>query len=76
VGQGQSQGAARLLGAAQTQLTASGASWWPADLVEYEQNLAAVQTALDQEIFAAAWKEGQAMSLEQAIAYALDNQET
>jgi predicted ATPase/Tfp pilus assembly protein PilF len=76
VGQGQPQGAARLLGAAQTQLTASGASWWPADLVEYERNLATIQTALNQEIFAAAWKEGQVMSLEQAIAYALDNKET
>jgi hypothetical protein len=68
--QGQPQWAARLLGAVEALLGALGAAWWPADRVEYERNLAAIQAALDEETFAVAWAEGQAMTLEQAIAYA------
>lgn len=68
--QGQPQGAARLLAAAEAQLSASGAAWWPADRVEYERNLSAIQAALDQETLAATWAEGQAMTLAEAIAYA------
>ncbi len=40
--------------------------------VEHERNLASVRTELDEAAFTAAWAKGQAMSLEQAIDYALE----
>ena len=51
-------------------LKASGSTWWLADRVEYERNLAAIRAALSEAAFAAAWAEGQAMTQERAIAYA------
>jgi tetratricopeptide (TPR) repeat protein len=69
--QDQPQQAARLLAAAEAQLRAAGASWWPADQVEYERNLALIRTVLDPETFDTAWTQGQAMSLAEAIAEAL-----
>ena len=40
-------------------------------LAEYDRTVAAIQTQLDEAAFAAAWAEGRALTLEQAIAYAL-----
>jgi len=68
--QGRPQGAARLLGAAEALLKASGSTWWPADRVEYKPNLATIRAALSEEAFAAVWAKGQAMTQERAIAYA------
>ncbi len=68
--QGHGRWAACLLGAAEALLGASGAAWWPADRVEYERNLATIRAALTEKAFAAAWAEGQAMTLKQAIVYA------
>jgi tetratricopeptide (TPR) repeat protein len=62
--------AARLLAAAEAQVHKSRASWWPADQMEYDRNLALIRAALDQETFAASWAEGQTMSLAEAIAEA------
>jgi hypothetical protein len=59
--------AARLLAAAEAQVHKSRASWWPADQMEYDRNLALIRAALDQETFAASWAEGQTMSLAEAI---------
>ena len=42
---------------------------WPADLVEYERNPAAIRAALSETAFAAAWAEDQAMTLARVIAY-------
>jgi predicted ATPase len=70
-GRGASRRAARMLGAAQGLLDAAGAAWWPADRVEIERSLAALRSELDEETFAAAWDAGQAMTLEQAIADAV-----
>ena len=42
-----------------------------AEREEYEQALASTRTALGDPAFTAAWEEGQAMTLDQAIAYAL-----
>lgn len=67
-GQPNARRAARLLAAAEAQLHTSGASWWPADQVEYERNLAVIQATLDQETLAVSWTQGQAMSLTEAIA--------
>jgi tetratricopeptide (TPR) repeat protein len=43
--------------------------------VARDRQIAAVRAALGDEVFAAAWAEGQAMTLEQAIAYAMDGVE-
>jgi hypothetical protein len=43
-----------------------------AERAVHDRSVAAVRTALGEEVFAAAWAEGQAMPLEQACAYALD----
>jgi hypothetical protein len=63
--------AARLLGVAEAQFQAIGATMWPADRLEHERTVAVVRTALSDEGFAAAWAAGQAMILEQAVARAL-----
>jgi hypothetical protein len=51
----------------QAQLRTSKSSWWPADQVEIERNLALIRAALDPETCAAVWLEGQAMSLAEAV---------
>jgi len=49
------------------------AAWlWRADAIEFERNVAATRAQLDEATFAAAWTEGKAMTLEQAIEYALE----
>jgi predicted ATPase/class 3 adenylate cyclase len=63
--------AARLLGAAATVRHETGEVRYPPDRAAYERDLASVRAQLDDVAFAAAWAQGQAMSLEQAVAYAL-----
>ena len=65
--------AARLWGAAEALREQLGMSLSPFDLDQsgYEQDLAAVISALSEAAFEAAWAEGRAMSPEQAIEYAL-----
>jgi ATP/maltotriose-dependent transcriptional regulator MalT len=70
--QGDAQRAAKLSGALASLERVLG-SFLDAPLqIEYDQELAAVRAALDEEAFAAAWDEGQAMTMEQAIEYALE----
>jgi predicted ATPase/DNA-binding SARP family transcriptional activator len=64
--------AARLLGAATARLDAIPAALAPADRADYERTLAAVRAELGAEGFAAAWAEGAALALEQALATAVD----
>ena len=63
--------ATRLFGAADHLLTAIGAIIDAAERPAYERDVAATRAQLDEPSFAAAWAEGQAMSLEQAVACAL-----
>jgi len=70
---GEGARAARLWGAAAAARAALGAPPWPAFRPAHEASVAAARTALGEEAFAAAWEEGQALSLEQAIAAALDD---
>jgi len=63
--------AARLLGSAAAVREALGLSVWPAEHATYERNLSATRAQLDEAGWRAAWEEGRAMSLEQAIEYAL-----
>ena len=61
------QRAATLSGAAEALRT----EMVPLDRVHYEQILAAARVQVDDATWAAAWAEGRAMPLEQAVAYAL-----
>ncbi len=63
--------AARLLGAAEVIRETIGTPPPPSDRAEYDRQVSAVGAVLGQERLAAAWAEGRAMSLEQAIKYAL-----
>jgi len=69
--QGQPVRAARLFGAASSLRTMLGAPLPPIDRLSYEQTVAAVRAQLDEPAFAAAWTEGQAMTLEEALAEAV-----
>ncbi len=69
---GQALRAARLLGAADTQLKA-GASYWDAAESRYiERAVASAVAQLGEVAFAAAYDEGRSMTFEQAFDYALE----
>jgi hypothetical protein len=65
--------AARLWGAAERLRLAIGCRPAPATRTTYERAMAAARAQLGEQAFAAAWAEGQKMTLEQAIAEALDD---
>ena len=70
--QGQPERAARLFGATDAVRTALSVPVRPADRRRYDRDVTAVCTALGPDAFAAAWAAGRALSLEQAIAEALE----
>jgi hypothetical protein len=49
-----------------------GGPRWLAHQMEIERNIARARTQVHEATFAAAWAEGEAMSMEQAIAYAME----
>jgi tetratricopeptide (TPR) repeat protein len=63
--------AARLFGAAEALNEAHGTRFDYPDQVEHDRNIAAVRAQLDEATFAAAWAEGRAMTIEEAVDYAL-----
>jgi hypothetical protein len=63
--------AARIFGAAASLRASIHSIVDPADQPHYQALLGQVRLALGDEIFAALWAEGQAMTLDQIIAYAL-----
>jgi len=65
------QRAARLFGAAAALRESIGSVIDLVDQPEYERQIGIVQAHLDEATFTAAWAEGQAMTLEQAVNYAL-----
>jgi tetratricopeptide (TPR) repeat protein len=67
---GRHRWAAPLLGAAESQLKAFGGAWWPADRVEIDRAKERMQSALGDR-FDGLWEQGQSMSVEEAIAYAV-----
>jgi tetratricopeptide (TPR) repeat protein len=71
VRQGQYERAVRLLGAVEALAATLGRTSPSGDSSEVERTVAIAQAALSEERFAAAWEEGRAMTLEQAVAYAL-----
>jgi non-specific serine/threonine protein kinase len=50
--------------------------FWPTDRENYDYNLSATRARLDEAAWQAAWAEGRAMSMEQVIAYALEDDES
>jgi len=71
-GQGKVNKAARLLGASVALLEKMGLVFQAADQIEIECFIASVQEQLGEAAFKSAWEKGQAMSLEQAIAMAME----
>ncbi len=69
---GQPELAARLFGASESILQDLGASLQPADKIEIDRYQDDVRAQLDERTFEKAWAEGRAMSLEDAVALALD----
>jgi non-specific serine/threonine protein kinase len=68
----QRERAARLWGAAEALRETTKPPLAPADHDEYDLEVSAVRVGLGKGAFAAAWAQGRAMALEQAIAYALE----
>jgi predicted ATPase len=65
--------AARLFGAYDALRGATDAPLWPAERADYSRNVAIVRAQVDEAAWERAWQEGQAMSMEQAIEYALQS---
>src|SRR3989454_1151886 len=63
--------AATLFAAARAQFNETGLAMDPDEAPEYEKGLAAIRAALDESAFSAAWSEGDKMSLDEAVAFAL-----
>jgi predicted ATPase/class 3 adenylate cyclase len=72
--QGNSERAVRLLSAAAALRVSIGSVIDPADQVEYQKQRAALRAELGEERFSTIWNEGRALTLEQAAAYALEDQ--
>lgn len=68
---GQLSQAARLLGAAEAARQAIGIPRPPLIALSYDQTVAQVQSLLETSLFSTVWAEGQTLSLEQPIVYAL-----
>jgi hypothetical protein len=70
-GAGPRERPARLLGAAEALRAAAGAPVRRRNQALYDLTTAAARGLLEEEAFGAAWRAGRAMSLEEAVAYAL-----
>ena len=66
------QRAARLYAAAEALRESVGIPMTPSEKVEYDAEIARLRAGMDEKAFAAAWSEGGALSLEQAVAFALE----
>jgi ATP/maltotriose-dependent transcriptional regulator MalT len=68
---GKPEKAARLLGASTALMDMVGSKYQPSDMPEVAKYIADVQELMDEVSFKAAWAEGEAMTMEEAIAHAL-----
>jgi hypothetical protein len=68
---GKTERAARLLGAGETSVKEFFSNPNLPNRAAFDSDVATVRTQLDEDIFRVAWAEGQAMTLEEAVAYAL-----
>jgi predicted ATPase/class 3 adenylate cyclase len=72
IGKHEAEKAARIFGAAESMRASLRSMIDPVDKPEYELNVASLRAELGEGKFNAAWEEGQKMTLEQAVAYALE----
>ena len=70
--QGQAEKAVRMFGAAALLRSSIGSVIDPVDQARYKKNLDSLRTKLGRQRFKEAWDEGHAMTIEQAVAYALE----
>jgi tetratricopeptide (TPR) repeat protein len=71
--QGQPERAVHLFGSAAALRSSIGSVIDPVDQANYKKNLNSLRAKLGGEEYKAAWDEGRALTLEQAVAYALEN---
>jgi tetratricopeptide (TPR) repeat protein len=71
---GEPEKATRLLGASRALMAGMGIDYQPTDLPEMAKYAADVRAQLDEATFEAAYAEGKAMTLEQALVYALEEE--
>ena len=71
-GEGETIRALELFGAVDSSLNAIESSLFSPDEIEYTRNSAAVRAQLDEATRSAAWARGQAMTLDQAVDYAVE----
>jgi len=72
VAQGKFERAARLMAAVETQLSAIGIRLLHIDKMEYDRNLAQLRAQYDEKSLTKFWAKGKSMSLDEAIAFALE----
>ena len=68
--EGKAERAAQLLGAVEHMRETLGIAFSPRQRARHERRVAAIHGSLDQEVFAAAWARGKAMTIDEAVAYA------
>jgi predicted ATPase/class 3 adenylate cyclase len=73
---GDAEWAMPLFSAAGAQLASFGAAYWPADRVEVERTRQRLWSVLGATEFQRLWEQGQAMNLDQAIAYAAESEQS
>jgi predicted ATPase/DNA-binding SARP family transcriptional activator len=71
---GREDEASKLLGAAESLRESLGVGLAPAEQATHDQTVAAVQGALGEKRFSAAWRQGRELALDEAIAYALEEE--
>jgi tetratricopeptide (TPR) repeat protein len=71
--QGESERAARFFGSAQRLREATDVPLSSAERAEHDRSVAALRAALGEEAFTAAWSEGRATTMEQAVELALED---
>jgi predicted ATPase/DNA-binding CsgD family transcriptional regulator len=72
---GKPERAARLLGASASLLEGMGVGLQAGDQFEIDHYIDAVRNGLHPDVFKTSWREGQAMTLDEAIAYAMSEEE-
>ena len=70
--QDQGERAVRLMGAAETLREVSSSPMTPNEHTLYDKEVAELRASLDEPEFVALWAEGRTMTMDQAIAYALE----
>jgi len=72
--QEQGERAVKLMSAAEALREASSSPMTPQERVEYDNEVASLRTGMDEKSFVLLWEEGRAMTMEQAIEYALQEE--